>query len=130
MRKICLIPLVLASACQSTTAEQLPAVLIGDRLEAIAEITEVIADALRTEVSLSPSAFSESSLLTLEHAVGSDARGSAATGLLLERPEQFRLLWSDDGCSLTRLRTGKTLPLDAAGCRPEAEATAGRAQSP
>ena len=70
------------------------------------------------------------SLLTLEHAVGSDARGSAATGLLLERPEQFRLLWSDDGCSLTRLRTGETLPLDAAGCRPEAEATAGRAQSP
>ncbi len=130
MRKICLIPLVLASACQSTTAEQLPAVLIGDNLEGIAEITEVIADALQTDVSLSASAFSESSLLTLEHAVGSDARGSAATGLLLERPEQFRLLWSDDGCSLKRLRTGETLPLDAARCRPEAEATADRAQSP
>lgn len=130
MRKICLIPLVLASACQSTTAEQLPAVLIGDDLEGIAEITEVIADALQTDVSLSASAFSDSSLLTLEHAVGSDAQGSAATGLLLERPEQFRLMWSDDGCSLTRLRTGETLPLDTTRCRPEAEAAADRTHSP
>lgn len=101
---------------------------MGNDLEAIAEITEVIANALQTDVSLSASAFSESSLLTLEHAAGSDARGRAATGMLVERPEQFRLLWSDDGCSLTRLRTGETLALESTRCRPEAEARANGAR--
>ena len=119
MRQICFVLILLACACQSTRAEPVPAVLAPNDAEALAEITKVMADALNTDVTLSASAFSESSLVTLEHALGSDARGSAATGLLVERPEQFRLLWDRDRCSLKRLSTGEVLTLTQNRCRPE-----------
>jgi hypothetical protein len=119
MRRMWIIVLLCASACQSTEGEPVPAVLTGNDADALAEIVEKIATLLHTEVTLSPTAFSQSSLVTLEHAVGSDPRGKAATGMVVERPEQFRLLWSADGCSLMRLRSGETLTLPHTSCRPE-----------
>jgi len=105
--------------CQSAPDTLTAALIDGDQPSAIKEITDVIASALGQDIQLSAEAFSRSSLVTLEHRAHQTIAGRPATGLMIEKPEQFRLVRTNSGCAIVRLKSGDVLALGETRCRAE-----------
>ena len=103
--------------CQSASDLATPAIIAGEPGNALEEIGGVISSALGANIRLSEKAFSESSLVTLEHGSHQTITGQSATGMSTEKPEQFRLVLTTAGCALVRLKTGEVLPLQRTRCR-------------
>jgi len=100
--------------CQSALDAEVPAVIDRD---SVAEISDVIATALGRSVELSTQAFSKSNLVTLAHAPVQTIAGRPATGLTVEKPEQFKLVQTRTGCTLIRVKTGERFRLQETRCR-------------
>ncbi len=100
--------------CQSALDSEVPAVVDND---SVAEISDVIATALGRSVELSAQAFSKSNLVTLAHRPAQTIAGRPATGLTVEKPEQFRLVQTTAGCALIRVKTAERFGLRETRCR-------------
>ena len=97
------------------------AILHAGQPDAVAKISDVIQTSLGREVQLSADAFAATSLITLERTRHETIHGTPATGLLTEKPEQFRLVSGRTGCALVRVKTGEVLALPGVRCRVEVE---------
>jgi hypothetical protein len=97
-----------------------PALLLNPDAETITELELTITTSLYgVPVDLNENAFTSSSLLTLEPRLRKTPQGKLATGRTMERPEQFRLLSTADGCILERMATGNRFILKLAQCTKE-----------
>ncbi len=105
--------------CQSQPEAPTPAVIEGDPSNAVIEITAAISSTLGTNITLSADAFSASSLVTLEHRTRQTIEGRPATGLVTDKPEQFKLVRTHSGCAILRLKTGERIALRDTRCRAE-----------
>jgi hypothetical protein len=108
------------SAANNEPSAESPALLLNPDAETITELELTITTSLYgVPVDLNENAFTSSSLLTLEPRLRKTPQGKLATGRTMERPEQFRLLSTADGCILERMATGNRFILKLAQCTKE-----------
>lgn len=120
-RSLLIAVFLILSGCQNestdATQAQAHALLINPDADTITELEKTITTALYgVPVDLDENAFTSSSLLTLEPKMRNTPQGKLATGRTMERPEQFRLLSTADGCILERTSTGDRYILKQAQC--------------
>ena len=70
------------------------------------------------DVTLANDVLVHDSLLVIEKAHPRDAKGMQLSGRDYDKPEQFRLIKTDAGCILVRLKTGERHVLHHAHCAP------------
>ena len=110
--------LSLLAGCQSQAAEDRSAIISNPSPEVVNELERTISTSLYgVPVSLTESAFTSSSVLTLQPAQQNRPDVQLATGRTMTRPEQFRLIASGGGCVLEKLSTGERFPLQATRCQ-------------
>ena len=118
-RALAILSLSVMLGCQAM-AEELPAVVATPSTESTIALQEAISQLLAdTPVTLAPDAFTASSLLTLEHAPRRSMTGPRAGSLILEKPEQFKLLITGSHCHVLRVKTGQRTRVAGIPCRPE-----------
>ena len=103
--------------CQMSSAGSWEdALLAAEDAEGRTRASEVIAAAIGSDVQLASDAFARDSLLTLEHTSPGSLSTPAATGRVMERPEQFRLVRKGSTCALIRVKTEEVLTLEDVRC--------------
>jgi len=123
-RSLLIAVFLMLSGCQNDSMDakgaEAHALLINPDADTITELEKTITTALYgVPVDLDENAFASSSLLTLEPRLRNTPQGKLATGRTMERPEQFRLLSTSDGCILERTSTGDRYILKLAQCDKE-----------
>ena len=118
MKRLCAFALAWSMmGCQSNDAGSWKdALLAEDDTDGRAQVGEVIAAALGRDVRLAGDAFTQESLLTLEHTAPARLNAPAATGRVMERPEQFRLVKRGSTCAVLRVKTEEVLTLEDVRC--------------
>jgi len=116
------IALCLLTACATTsTAKELPAVIVRADAQSRAALQSAVSGALdRASVILAADALTQQSRLSIEPVRLRDPEGSIAQGRAQGRetrmPEQFRLVKSGHQCVLIHERTGQRIPLVNTKC--------------
>ncbi len=101
----------LASCKTMPPSKGVPAVLQNTSDETIAELTEVISNALNgVRVTLAPDALTTGSTVIIEK------QNFAAIGRRMDRPDHFTLSLSSGQCVLTHEQTGKHYALKHVNC--------------
>jgi len=119
---ICTAAALLLPVCGGCQTTQTPtaAILTDATPAALSELERTISTALGgTEVTLSDEAFASSSVLTLEPARRQTPAGRMASGRTSQRPAQFQLLRTGDGCVLEWLNAGQRFKLIDTHCTAE-----------
>ncbi len=108
--------LALVSCESHSRAESVPAIVVDPTEDTRQELRSVVMRMLNgAPVTLAADALTASSLLTVERKPRPGLQGSRpATGRMMERPEQFRLVRSNGECVLVHVRTGERATLTRA----------------
>lgn len=111
---------VCLSACQSMPASRdRPARLVDPDAETRAALQAAVDTVLGTRVTLSETALTDSSLLTIEHWPRSTLDNPVPQGRVLEMPVQFRLMINAGQCILVSQEDQSRHVLLDAECVPE-----------
>lgn len=109
--------LCLVAGCQSQASEERSAIVTNPSPEVVTELERTISTSLYgVPVSLTESAFTDSSVLTLQPAQQSRPDVRLASGRTMDRPEQFRLIAIGDACLLEKMTTGERFQLQVTRC--------------
>ena len=115
-----------ALGCQST-AEEVPAWVSAPSAQTQSALQAAMARLLGgAPIRLAPDAFAQSSLLTLERAAHGLGASATASSLIVEKPEQFRLVLIGSQCLLVRVRTAERAALEHLECAAAPVAAAAR----
>ena len=108
----------LLSACGSLHNER-PAVISKPTLATRTELLRAVTLAFDgVPVTLSDSAFTRESVLSVDRRAPPGPQGRVATGLTLEQPTRLRLVLRGSRCELIRDRDGHRFPLRDVPCVP------------
>ena len=102
----------LALGCQAKPLDFNHALIERLSIEELNEVKNVIATATgSTSPLITDTAFTDSHILVLEHAVANTPKGRIATGRTMGKPETFHLLSNGKQCALLRVTSGQRYPL-------------------
>jgi hypothetical protein len=112
-------PLLLAAACGTLTAQEQPALIAAPTAESRAELTRVVSAAFNGQpVTLADDALTRESALTIERRTPPGAQGRAATGRTIEAPARLRLVLRGARCFLVSEADGREWELNETNCVP------------
>jgi hypothetical protein len=108
-----------AAGCQSQDAGSQTAVIVNPSAQAITELEKTISMSLYgVPVTLGADVFADGQVLTVETRNRNNPNARLATGRIMSRPEQFRLIARGDDCLLEKLSTGERFLLSVTRCQP------------
>lgn len=111
---------LLTAGCQGPTVppEALPAVLVGEGGEARAEISRAMSRALGgVPVTLSHTAFTQSSRLFIDQGVPRDGQSRAQNGKMESAPRRFELMILGEDCYLSGPDDDTMVRLNGVRCK-------------
>jgi hypothetical protein len=117
-RLLAAVCVTLLSACGSLHGER-PAVIAEPTAATRTELSRAVTLAFDgVPVTLSDSAFTRESVLSVDRRAPPGPQGRVATGLTLEQPARLRLVLRGSRCELVRERDGQRFPLRDVSCVP------------
>ena len=118
VRPLAVFCVALLGACGSLHGERL-ALISNPTAATRTELSRAVTLAFDgVPVTLSDSAFTRESVLSVDRAAPPGLQGRVATGLTLERPARLRLVLRGARCELVRERDGRRFPLRDVACVP------------
>ena len=117
-RALCVLSLLVLTGCRTdAVAGEIPAVLVAPDARTQAELQRLVSTAQGgVDVTLSPSALTDSSVLIVERGSYRDASGRRIIGRDLGMPEQFHLIKQGDACLLEHKTSGERWAMQGAVC--------------
>ncbi len=116
---LCMLPLLLATACQSGPTAAVPARMVAERTteQCLAQMQKAAQRPSAARVVLTTAAFAQSDRLSIGPAPSQlDAAGQPADGRMRGLPDSYRLTVNGGMCSMTREADAVTTPLTDCSC--------------